>query len=271
MLAEFGGAGSAGSGSKEWHCEFMGQIEGPFREDQIKEMIRSRKLTAQSLVWSSSLGYAERGWVKASDTELAALFSETIPMLQEFPAWKPPRDYSDYSEPAYVPTLRAGSVRGAATKAEESFAEPKLRLIAFVTDLLLSSIIALAVMIIFGSVVMLLFRLEFGASFMLGVLSMLGFRYEAVLLAIGILAATLTNVVLLSRNGQTFGKKIAKVRVVKTSGRKISFFRNIVIRSLVKLAFIVPPLIFIDLCFLLRKDGRTLHDIIGGTIVVNTA
>jgi uncharacterized RDD family membrane protein YckC len=279
----------------------MGQIEGPFGEDQLRKMIQSGKLTAQTLVWNSAPKNAERGWIKASDSDIAPLFSENIPLSPAFPAWREPSlqvlagsasgDGGAQTAEAWRAPMRASArapVR--ASVGEGRVATLATRFFAFLLDILISSIMTLLAMIIFVALFTLAPRL----------FSILGLYYDriaymigvlTVLLPIGVLITSLINVLLLSRKGMTLGKKILGVRIESTRGKKLSFFRNIIVRSLVKTILLVaPPLaaiyliitrslvitilivplfVAIDLCSLLRKDGRTLHDLIGGTIVIS--
>jgi uncharacterized RDD family membrane protein YckC len=307
MIAEVSGTSGAGSRIKEWHCAFMGQVEGPYGEEQLRSMIRSGRLTDQTFVWNSEPGNAEKGWVKACDTELASLFMENISLSPVFPAltaWKEPSlqlsaSGAQYEEAWSAPVPRLVKPMTAKAESEERIATLKARFLAFVTDLLISSVMMLLAMIICGCLFSLAHRM----------LSMLDIYVDLIaydiwtfiaLPMIGILIVSLINIVIISRNSRTYGKKILGLRIVSASGRKLSLSRNIIIRSLVKLAPIilliiaiylhiffwppvnaisrslvrlpifVPLLIVIDLCFLLRKDRRTLHDIIGGTIVVNS-
>jgi uncharacterized RDD family membrane protein YckC len=150
----------------------------------------------------------------------------------------------------------------------ERVATLKMRFFALLIDSLISSIMALVVMIICVALFALLPYL----------FSMLNLYYEAAFFNLimltslpvaGIIVTSLINIAFIYKRGQTWGKKIIGLRITSASGRKRSLFRNVILRSLVKILLLVPPLVAIDLCFLLRKDGRTLHDIVGGTIVIN--
>lgn len=99
-------------------------------------------------------------------------------------------------------------------------------------------------------------------------------------------------------NGQTIGKKMAKIRVVKNDGEKASIWnmlvRNIFIYEMISLLYsvigvnIMKPdiftygymsLVYLEAIFvvitffmvLYRKDGRGLHDIIAKTKVIEEA
>ncbi|TDR47723.1 putative RDD family membrane protein YckC [Tahibacter aquaticus] len=78
----------------------------------------------------------------------------------------------------------------------------------------------------------------------------------------------------LNQTGQTWGKRLLKIRIVDLNGDKPAFARLIALRYLpVSLASLVPiigPLFgIIDALFIFRADRRCLHDLIAGTRVVN--
>jgi hypothetical protein len=62
---------------KEWYYAIDGQSFGPFPEDELSGLIRDGVVTPFTLVWSSEPGDQERGWMRASDTELNILFPQT--------------------------------------------------------------------------------------------------------------------------------------------------------------------------------------------------
>ncbi|MDR3353566.1 MAG: DUF4339 domain-containing protein [Synergistaceae bacterium] len=60
---------------KEWYCAFDGiSPEGPFSTDELKKMIEDGRLTLDTMLWNGTPGKAEKGWLKASATELAPFF-----------------------------------------------------------------------------------------------------------------------------------------------------------------------------------------------------
>ena len=78
---------------------------------------------------------------------------------------------------------------------------------------------------------------------------------------------------LLFKNGQTFGKWIFDISIVKKDGTKIHGLAIILKRSLpIYLLSFIPifgALIgLVNIVFIIRKDRRCLHDIIAGTKVV---
>jgi uncharacterized RDD family membrane protein YckC len=77
----------------------------------------------------------------------------------------------------------------------------------------------------------------------------------------------------LAQSGQTWGKKLLKLRIVDLAGRKPDFVRLLLLRYLVpRLIGQVPVLKYFyglgDSLFIFREDRRCLHDHIAGTRVV---
>lgn len=80
---------------------------------------------------------------------------------------------------------------------------------------------------------------------------------------------------LLQRYGQTVGKKVQKISIVTLDGRVPQFWPLIIKRYLIVTLITYIPSIgnlmgLVDSAFILRKDKRCLHDLIAGTVVVNT-
>jgi uncharacterized RDD family membrane protein YckC len=75
------------------------------------------------------------------------------------------------------------------------------------------------------------------------------------------------------QSGQTIGKKVAKIRMVRTDGSPLDANRWLFIRILPvylgsQLPFVGPWLSIINALFVFRKDRRCLHDHIADTMVV---
>jgi len=84
----------------------------------------------------------------------------------------------------------------------------------------------------------------------------------------------LLNGYLLTKHGQTLGKALLKIRIVRTNGNKVSAVRIIGLRyglGMVSSAALLPALAYgvIDSLFIFRKSRRCLHDLIADTTVVN--
>jgi hypothetical protein len=59
---------------KDWHCYSDNQAYGPYPENLLKDLIDRGQLTADTFVYSDSPEDAPKGWQRAGDTEIAALF-----------------------------------------------------------------------------------------------------------------------------------------------------------------------------------------------------
>ena len=71
-------------------------------------------------------------------------------------------------------------------------------------------------------------------------------------------------------NGQTPGKRLVKIRVIKDSGRQITLFEALV-RNLVRVADMIPPYLhFVGIISMLcNRQQKRLGDFVAGTIVVH--
>jgi hypothetical protein len=64
---------------KDWYCAVNGLTYGPFSEPLLGDMVKKGQLTFDTLVWNSGPDYADKGWQRALDTELAALLPQLAP------------------------------------------------------------------------------------------------------------------------------------------------------------------------------------------------
>lgn len=92
----------------------------------------------------------------------------------------------------------------------------------------------------------------------------------AVLGGLATLGVLVYQIVLLSKAGQTLGKRWLDIRIVKVdTGENGGFVTNFLLRGLVNgLLGIIPPYGPIDTLFIFREDRRCIHDFIAGTRVV---
>lgn len=115
----------------------------------------------------------------------------------------------------------------------------------------------------------------FGAAFVeneTGSLTSVGILC-VVLGVICLVALLVVNLRLLGRQGQSLGKKWAKVRIVRTDGSPASLGRLIGLRYIVNAIPGAIPLIggfygLVDSLFIFRGDRRCIHDLIADTKVV---
>jgi len=90
---------------------------------------------------------------------------------------------------------------------------------------------------------------------------------------LGMLGLFIYQWVLISRTGQSLGKKWTGIRIELVDGNRIGFASGVVLRNWVpKLMGVLPYLGFLfqlaDILFIFRQDRRCIHDHIAGTRVV---
>jgi uncharacterized RDD family membrane protein YckC len=88
------------------------------------------------------------------------------------------------------------------------------------------------------------------------------------------LAYAIWQIWMFATQGQTLGKKLMNVRVVKLdTGRNGGFVTNVLLRALVGqgLLGVIPFYGLIDALFIFRDDRRCIHDMIAGTTVIKAA
>jgi uncharacterized RDD family membrane protein YckC len=76
---------------------------------------------------------------------------------------------------------------------------------------------------------------------------------------------------MLATQGQTLGKKMMNLRIVKTdTGRNGGFVPNVLLRAIVGQGLLgaIPFYGLVDALFIFRDDRRCIHDMIAGTAVV---
>jgi uncharacterized RDD family membrane protein YckC len=79
---------------------------------------------------------------------------------------------------------------------------------------------------------------------------------------------------MLSSRGQTVGKRVAGVRIVKVdTGENGGFVTNVVLRGGITMLcgmipYIGPIFSLVNILFIFREDQRCIHDHIAGTVVV---
>lgn len=92
-------------------------------------------------------------------------------------------------------------------------------------------------------------------------------------LGVGLIAVIVINCLWLHRYGQTIGKRLLKIKIVRGDGNPCSLLRVIFARWLPVTALGSIPLIggvisLVDVLLIFREDHRCLHDIIADTIVI---
>lgn len=91
-----------------------------------------------------------------------------------------------------------------------------------------------------------------------------------VLVGLYVVALGVWQSVLLSKHGQTIGKQVMKIKIVRcTDGANGGFVTNVVLRCFVNgLIGLIPLYHLVDVAFIFGEGQRCLHDRIAGTMVV---
>lgn len=92
--------------------------------------------------------------------------------------------------------------------------------------------------------------------------------------ALSLAAMGVANLILLARFGQTVGKRLLGLRIVRSDGRRAGLFHLLLWRYAVPAVVTVVPVIGVfyvlaDAGMLLSPTRRTLHDLIADTIVID--
>jgi uncharacterized RDD family membrane protein YckC len=79
--------------------------------------------------------------------------------------------------------------------------------------------------------------------------------------------------VLVARNGQTIGKRLIGIKVVRSNGEKASFWRIFLLRNVVNAIPSLIPFVgyvygLVDTLFIFTESRQCLHDKIADTVVV---
>lgn len=91
-----------------------------------------------------------------------------------------------------------------------------------------------------------------------------------VLGVIASLGVIVTQLVMVTQRGQTIGKRLLGIRIVrKDTMQNGGFVVNVLKRGFLNgLLSLIPGYFLVDCLFIFRADRRCLHDMIAGTIVV---
>jgi uncharacterized RDD family membrane protein YckC len=94
------------------------------------------------------------------------------------------------------------------------------------------------------------------------------------LFGVGAIAFVAMQLVLLHRHGQTIGKKLIGIRIVRTDGTRAGLGRIFLLRSFVPgligaIPLLGPIFSLVDILFIFGEEQRCVHDMIADTIVVN--
>jgi uncharacterized RDD family membrane protein YckC len=115
--------------------------------------------------------------------------------------------------------------------------------------------------------------LAFAPMLVYSVIAQGGARHPELVFIFGFefLVFAVVQIVLLTRDGQTVGKKAFGVRIVRAGdGRQAGALRLLLLRAALNnvIAAVVPFYVFIEGAFIFRPDRRCVHDLMAGTKVV---
>jgi uncharacterized RDD family membrane protein YckC len=150
------------------------------------------------------------------------------------------------------------------TKSDESnLAHPGRRFgAAFIDGIIMLAVLLVPLIVIFGGFMAYAARLQQSYLLQLGIW------------AVSTIVYLLINGYFLARDGQSIGKKLLGIKIVRTDGSKADFVRIVTRRFLPVQACSLIPVVgaylpLLDALFIFRKSRKCLHDDIADTIVVN--
>lgn len=240
----------------EIHIGRDGERFGPYDERRTEEMIRAGDLRPDDLAWR--VGMAD--W-----RPLAELFPHAFPPDAAGTATDPASHDRDGSHDDAPDSRFAHRDAGLFSAPPPGIlAEPAARLGATVLDGLI--VVALPLLLGFAGA-----ATDFPFA---GPQDLDRIFYPFFLAGILFLALVILQIVLLSRDGQTVGKKIVGVRIVgPTDDRPAGFVRAVALRGFVHAFLVGIPgfgilYLLVDSLSIFRDDRRCLHDHIAGTRVI---
>lgn len=202
-----------------------------------------------------------RAWITAGraslDTQAKALGTDE---------WRRVGDYAEFSPAASVPPV----LTGVASAADTTLAHPGMRLLAALVDGFIESLCWLpTTQAVIGSLGGLRSVSQISPQDIIEVVTGSIMRSVPYLIGLVLLQATL-----LTMRGQTVGKILTRIRVVRAhDGSHAGFLHGFFLRGFIPRCFRHVPIVgvlfwFVDNCFIFRDDHRCLHDLMAGTKVV---
>lgn len=217
-----------------------------------------------------------RSWIAAGranlDTQAKAVGTDEWRRLGDF------AEFAPRSEPAYQPDV-PGDAAAAVVVAESDLADRESRLFARMVDWSLKILCMLPGSLMLGVAgVRAIIEATRSGDFNFNGIDLERLAPGAAALLFGAGVLWLVQVILLSTRGQTIGKIMLNIRVVRLDGARAGFGRAWFLREFVPslLGFIpiigpllLSPVFFIaDCCFIFRDDRRCIHDLLANTRVV---
>lgn len=236
---------------------FIGQAGkqlGPFNEDQVRAKLASGELSPDDLGWREGM-------------------PDWQPLRVLFSAATPPPPPPDYTPPAYNPASFPRSTTSFAPRSEEFL--PVLggrgaRLGAVIIDQFIALAVCAPGLWQFFSPII---KQEISGENITPEQIMEMIMPALPLLLIPLLALVVVQLVLLTMRGQTLGKMLLRLRIVKLDGSNPGFVGAVILRSFLPgliggVPVIGPMFSLVDPLLIFREDKRCIHDLMAGTIVV---
>lgn len=196
--------------------------------------------------------------------------------------WKTLGDFAEFNAAVTAPpmaipapTAATDSAPAAAPVATAELAGRGARLGSFFIDYLCSILAATPGLIILGPTFLSIFmEAAQGREPDLSGVQAGGMLLGIAVAVLGSLLLLVVQIVMLSTRGQTIGKRLVGIRVVKYPDASPAGFvhgwllRNLVPGVIQMLPWVGFAFFLVDACFIFREDRRCIHDFIAGTQVV---
>jgi uncharacterized RDD family membrane protein YckC len=217
-----------------------GQQLGPFGEEQVKARVAAGEFSAADLIWREGMA-----------------------------SWEP---ISTVFNNPYLPSAALGASPLLAVQAGQELAGRGARLGAVLLNGLinLAAVLPGGILLGIGSSGQQGDTLTTPQPMGIGLIQLIGIG----LMLLGGIALAIYQLMLYLRTGQTIGKKLMGVRVVKFSDGTIPGFGGLVgLREIVPAVIGMVPLLggifsIVDACFIFRGDQRCIHDLMANTKVI---
>jgi uncharacterized RDD family membrane protein YckC len=223
------------------HIAKSGQRMGPYSEAQVREMLAAGSIATTDLAWSEGM-------------------ADWKPVGQVLPTSAEPAVGAPAVMPASIAPAPVAPLSAALRPIDPNLAGRGSRLMAVLIDGLIFTLCCIP-----GGIM-----LWIGADDHNDTLQIIG----GILIGAVFLALLVIQIYLLSSRGQTIGKKMMSVKVVKfDDGSNPGFVYAVLLRLIVPgfingipiIGYIFP---LVDSCFIFGEERRCIHDLIASTKVV---
>jgi uncharacterized RDD family membrane protein YckC len=224
------------------HIARNGQRMGPYSETEVRGMLAAGSIAGSDLAWSEGM-------------------TDWKPVSEVFPATAAPAVGTPPVLPSPIAPTPAAPISPAVRPIDPNLAGRGSRLMAVLIDGLLFCVCCIP-----GGIM-----LWVGADNDNDTLKIIG----GILIGLVFLALLVIQIYLLSSRGQTIGKKMMSVKVVKyDDGSNPGFVHACLLRLIVPGFINGIPIIgylfpIVDACFIFNEERRCIHDLIASTKVVN--